>query len=92
MLIETKCITEFAKIYGSTWLVNAIVISSILLMAFLANYLVIKKIKINFKINYLLILISISIGYYFFTYIDTKLNILFYPIILTLPTLRESKV
>ncbi len=87
MLIETKCITEFAKIYGSTWLVNAIVISSILLMAFLANYLVIKKIKINFKINYLLILISISIGYYFFTYIDTKLNIIFYPIILTLPIL-----
>ncbi len=87
MLVETKCITEFAKIYGSTWLVNAIVISSILLMAFLANYLVIKKIKINFKINYLLILISIFIGYYFFTYIDTKLNILFYPIILTLPIL-----
>ena len=27
MLIETKCITEFAKIFGTTWLVNALVIS-----------------------------------------------------------------
>mgnify|MGYP001465726427 CR=1 FL=1 len=87
MLIETKCITEFAKIYGTTWLVNAIVISSILFMAFIANYLVIKKIKINFIINYLLIFLTIFIGYYLFTNVETKLNIIFYPIILTLPIL-----
>ena len=43
MLIETKSITEMAKIFGSTWLVTSVVIGSILLMAFFANYLV------NFK-------------------------------------------
>ena len=87
MLIETKCITEFAKIYGTTWLVNAIVISSILLMAFIANYLVIKKIKINFTLNYFLLILSLVVGYYFFTRFDGNLNFVFYPIILTLPIL-----
>ena len=43
MLIETKCITEIAKIYGSTWMVTSIVISAILIMAFIANLMVIKK-------------------------------------------------
>ena len=46
MLIETKSITEIAKYYGSTWLVTSFVIISILIMAFIANLLIIKKIKI----------------------------------------------
>ena len=46
MLVETKCITEMAKIYGSTWMVTSIVIAVVLMMAFIANLLVIKnKIK-----------------------------------------------
>ena len=45
MLIETKSITEIAKYYGSTWLVTSFVIISILIMAFIANLLIIKKIK-----------------------------------------------
>ena len=61
MLIETKCITEFAKLYGTTWLVNAIVISSILIMAFISNLIVMKKIKINLYFNYLLLFFSILI-------------------------------
>jgi spermidine synthase len=47
MLIETKCITEMAKIYGSTWMVTSIVIGVVLVMAFIANLLVIKKIKLK---------------------------------------------
>ena len=87
MLIETKCITEFAKIFGTTWLVNAFVISTILLMAFFANYLVIKKIKINLFLNYFLIFLSIFFGYYLFTKTNLSLDIIFYPLILTLPIL-----
>ena len=47
MLMETKGITELAKIYGSTWVVVSVVITAILLMAYLANLLVIRKIKIR---------------------------------------------
>ena len=39
MLVETKCITEIAKIYGSTWMVTCFVIAAILIMAFIANIL-----------------------------------------------------
>ena len=44
MLIETKAITELALSFGSTWITNSIVITAILIMAFIANY-VISKIK-----------------------------------------------
>ena len=46
MLMETKGITELAKIYGSTWFVVSIVITAILSMAYLANLFIIKGIKI----------------------------------------------
>ena len=42
MLVETKNITELALVYGSTWVVIAAVISAILIMAFIANLLVMK--------------------------------------------------
>ena len=34
MLVETKGITEIAKIYGSTWVVISIVIAAVLFMSF----------------------------------------------------------
>ncbi|KPK00261.1 MAG: hypothetical protein AMS20_15230, partial [Gemmatimonas sp. SG8_28] len=42
MLIETKGITELALVYGSTWVVVGAVIAGILIMAFLANLVVIR--------------------------------------------------
>lgn len=42
MLVETKGITELALVYGSTWIVIGAVIAAILIMAFLANLLVMK--------------------------------------------------
>jgi len=42
MLVETKGITELALVYGSTWLVIGVVIAAILILAFLANLLVIR--------------------------------------------------
>ena len=69
MLIETKGITELALVFGSTWFVVSIVIGFILLMAYFANFLIIKKIKIKVWLIYLLILISVSLGY-LYTLID----------------------
>jgi hypothetical protein len=42
LLMETKGITELALLLGSTWQVNAVVFSVILLMILLANFLVLK--------------------------------------------------
>ena len=69
MLIETKGITELALIYGSTWFVVSIVIGFILLMAYLANLLIIKNGRIKSSIIYFFIISSLLFGYYF-TFID----------------------
>ena len=69
MLIETKGITELALIYGSTWFVVSIVIGFILLMAYLANLLIIRNGRIKSSIIYFFIISSLLFGYYF-TFID----------------------
>ena len=65
MLIETKGITEAAKIFGGTWIVISIIIILILTMAYFANYIIYKKIKINTKLIYFLLLLSIGVSYLF---------------------------
>ena len=91
MLIETKCITEIAKIYGSTWMVTSIVIAAILIMAFIANLMVIKKIKFNNLQIYSLLFVTLFIGYFFsktaFNFLDQKILNFVLPILLTLPLL-----
>lgn len=42
MLVETKAITELGLVLGNTWQVIGVVISAILMMAFLANFAVMK--------------------------------------------------
>lgn len=89
MLIETKGITEIALIYGSTWFVITIVIGFILLMAYLANLLIIKNGQIKSSIIYFLLIISLLFGY-FFTFVDTTIfsSIILkivVPLILTVP-------
>ena len=87
MLIETKCITEFAKIFGTTWLVNAIVISAILIMAFIANFIIMKKVKVPIYLNYLLLFLSIFLGYVTFSHLIVGIDNPIYPLLLTLPIL-----
>ena len=65
MLIETKGITELALVFGSTWFVVSIVITFILIMAYFANLLIIKKIKIKTSLIYFFVLLTISLGYFF---------------------------
>ena len=89
MLVETKGITEAAKIFGGTWIVISIIILLILTMAFFANLLIYKKVKIGEKLIFILLFLSIAISYYV-----SNLNIENYslnlakilnPIFLTLP-------
>lgn len=60
MLLETKAITELALFYGSTWVVVGVVIAAILVMAFLANLLLIRLGKINSALVYGLLLLSLG--------------------------------
>ena len=91
MLVETKGITEIAKIYGSTWIVVSVVIAAVLLMSFISNLIVMKKIKISLLLTYTLLLVSLIFGYYLFTkssvLMSSDINKIIMPIILTLPIL-----
>ncbi len=89
MLMETKGITELAKIYGSTWVVVSVVITAILFMAYLANLLIIKKVKISVNTIYFFLISALLISY-LATFIDfynypTLLLKFFIPLILTFP-------
>jgi spermidine synthase len=89
MLMETKGITELAKIYGSTWFVVSIVITAILSMAYLANLFILKGMKISINSTYLLLVISLFLSYLltfidFYNYPAIILKILV-PIVLTFP-------
>lgn len=43
MLLETKSITQFALLWGSTWVVASLAIASVLVMALAANFVVSKR-------------------------------------------------
>ena len=66
MLLETKGITEMGLIFGSTWIVNAVVISSILIIILLANLFLLKS-ELSDKSMWIYLGLGISLlfGYFF---------------------------
>jgi spermidine synthase len=62
-LIETKSITETALLFGSTWIVNSVVISAILIMILGANMFVLKFKPTDTRPFYLLLLVSLLLNY-----------------------------
>jgi hypothetical protein len=62
-LIETKSITETALLFGSTWIVNSIVISAILIMILGANMFVRKFKPSDVRPFYVLLLASLLLNY-----------------------------
>lgn len=65
LLIEFKSITELALLFGTTWLVNAIAISGVLLMILCANLVVLRTRKISLPIAFGLLIFSIVAIYFF---------------------------
>ena len=62
-LLETKSITQMALLFGSTWIVNAVVIAAILLMIIIAN-LVVSRFKItNPDPFYILLIVSLVLNF-----------------------------
>lgn len=62
LLLETKSITQFALLFGTTWLVNAVVFTSILATVYIAIELT-HRIKLNQTILCLLLITSLFIAW-----------------------------
>ncbi len=65
LLIEFKSITELALLFGTTWFVNSLAISGVLVMALFANIYVLRTTKIDLRWVYGLLFASILFGYFF---------------------------
>ena len=63
LLIEVKSITELALVFGSTWIINSIVISAILVMVLLANLYVSRIRTHRIWIYYVLLMASLAASY-----------------------------
>jgi hypothetical protein len=59
LLIEFKSVTELALLFGTTWLVNAIAISGVLIMILLANAVVLRSRRINLNIAFPFLILSL---------------------------------
>lgn len=63
MLLETRSITQAALLFGSTWLVNSIVIGAILLVLMLGNQLLRMNARVPKRLSYMALVTSLVIGY-----------------------------
>jgi spermidine synthase len=64
LLLEVQIISRMALLFGTTWLVNSIVIASLLVLILLANMLVGFKPSIPIKLAYIGLLLTLGIGYF----------------------------
>ena len=63
MLLETRSITKISLLFGVTWLVNAIVISGILTVVLLGNFLVLRGVRLPRGVTYGALYALLVIGY-----------------------------
>lgn len=65
MLLETRSITQCGLLFGLTWLVNAIVVATVLTAIFATNYLVMRGRGLPSRVAYPLLLITLTLSYFF---------------------------
>jgi hypothetical protein len=63
MLLEAKSIVQFLLLFGSTWIVNALVFFAILVAVLLANLLASRYRFANLRILYLLLFASLALNF-----------------------------
>jgi SAM-dependent methyltransferase len=63
MLLETRSIVQFLLLFGSTWLVNALVFFAILLMVLLANWLAARHRFSRLWMLYVLLFLSLALNF-----------------------------
>ena len=64
LLLETKAVTELSLLFGSTWIVNVVVIAAFLLMAVLANTYVMLW-PVSRKAAYAILFVVLTVGMMF---------------------------
>ncbi len=64
LLIEFKSITEFALLFGTTWLVNVLAVSGVLMMALGANLVVLRWRRLDLRVVYALLFASLTFNYF----------------------------
>ncbi len=64
LLLETKGVTQLSLLFGSTWIVNAVVIASFVAMALLANTLVILR-PVSRKYSYPALFAALAVSLFF---------------------------
>ena len=62
--MESSAIVRLALIFGSTWVVNAVVFSSVLLTIFLANFMVFKKRAPSIRVAWVGLSLFILLNYF----------------------------
>lgn len=65
ILIEFISVTRLALLFGTTWLVNALAISGVLIMILAANLIVLLRKKVNQRLNYLMLFICLVFVLFF---------------------------
>ncbi len=65
MLVETKSITQLSLLFGATWLVSSIVILTILILAWLANLVVMKLPKAPLAVLYAGLFLCLLADFFF---------------------------
>ncbi len=63
LLLETKSVTEMSLLFGSTWEVNLLVFSSVLVVILIANWLVLRRRDIPLRPVFLALMASLALGY-----------------------------
>ena len=63
MLLEAQIVSKMALLFGTTWVVNSIVISGLMILIVLANYLVDSKPQFPYWLAYLGLFCSMLINY-----------------------------
>jgi spermidine synthase len=65
LLIEFKSITELALLFGTTWLVNALAISGVLIMVLAANLVVLSRSRLDLRLAYILLIACLLVLFLF---------------------------
>ena len=64
MLLEAQIVSKMALLFGTTWLVNSVVVGGLLLLIVAANILVQKFLNFPYRAAYAGVFISLAIAYF----------------------------
>jgi spermidine synthase len=95
LLLETKGVTELSLLFGSTWTVNAVVISAFLCMGLLANVLIMYRPfprTLAYGALFVLLLLSLVLPYSLFSGLSAPLKVLAAAIIVGLPVFFSGMI